>query len=602
MQTVNGHLNNMAQPDFSTLKEVQPDFSTLKEVAPTAAPVDNRSLGDKIWGGLVGATKAVGNALTSSEQEFGKDIAGAIIPHTEAQQKIEKARQLEQDTTQALVKHIQDLKAQGKDTSHAIETLKGIMEGGSSVQTDEQFNPAITKTGGEVIGDAAGVALDIASAGSYGAGAKGAKTGTLLTKEANLAARGAEAAKIAATAKNIEVGTKFGTQFLTEGGKPALSETLKEIGKKTVERAAVGAGTGYAYDVAGNLQEGKTGTEALKPGMGALTGGAVPVLIGGVQAGVAITKDTAPRFINSLIKPRQADFSYGKDPGRTVSEMGITGNNLPDFADNIRTAKNDIGREIGSIYSSPQNAGLAINAEDQISKIDDAIKEAAKGGKSNQAMVTTLQNIKDGLLYEHQVNADGVIEKVGTTPRDLSKLTPQEAFDLKKLVAEQTKFTGNPSDDKKVNTVLQNIYGSLKEKLNETVGVNNPEIKDLNQKFADLTSAEIATVHRNDIVRRADQISMPAKVGIGTGLATLVGTGGAIVPAAVIGLGAVGLDKALQSTAVKTRVAAWLGSESPSVITKMFKEHPEIATVLYRLLPKEASRFGKAPESKIQNK
>ena len=53
-------------------------------------------------------------------------------------------------------------------------------------------------------------------------------------------------------------------------------------------------------------------------------------------------KETAPRFINSLIKPKQADFSYGKNPGRTVSELGITGNNLSDFANNIHTEKNTI--------------------------------------------------------------------------------------------------------------------------------------------------------------------------------------------------------------------------------------------------------------------
>lgn len=564
------NINNLAAGSYSPVGQ------------PNVAPTEN--LSSSIWSKIAGVGKAVGNALTSSEQAFGSDIAAAssqILPKSvTGVGNIDKTNQTHQATIDSAIKGLHQAQQTGGDTKKWLTIIGQVT--GQPVNTIEDLYPALKKSNLQVVGDAAGVLLDILSAGSYGNAAKGAKTGQFLSSAANKAA--------------LAPGEAITKNIVESSIKPGLSNTLKSIGINTAERAAVGAGTGYAYDVAGNLTEGKTGAEALKPGFGALAGGALPVVIGGVRAGVAITKDTAPRFINSLIKPKTADFSYGKDPGRTVSELGITGNSLPDFEKNIHTAKQDIGEQIGSIYSSSQNANIKIDAADQLTKIDDAIKTAAKGGKGNQGVVTTLQNIKDALLYEHQVNPDGVIEKIGTQPRDLSALNPQEAFDLKKVVAEQTKFTGNPSDDKTVNSILKSIYGGIKEKLNDSVGVNNPEIIDLNQKFADLTSAELATRNRDLIVKRSDIISMPIKVGIVSSLlATAFTTGGVSIPVLLAGAGAASLDKALQSTAVKTRLAAWLGKQSPSTIAKILEKNPEIRTTLYRLVPKLFAQLGQKP-------
>lgn len=518
----------------------------------------------------VGLFGPIGNALTSSEQSFGQDIAGAasvVLPKSiTGQDKLDEAQQTHQNTINTAIQGLHQAQQSGGDTQKWLNIIGQVT--GQPVTTTADLYPALKKSNLQVVGDAAGTLLDILSAGSYGEAAKGAKTGELLAKTEKVA------------------------QPVV---KQTLGQTLKTIGVKTAERAGVGAGTGYAYDVSQNLQDGKMGTEAIKPGFGTLLGGVVPTLIGGVQAGVAISKDSAPRFINSLIKPKQADFSYGKDPGRTVSEMGITGNSLPDFANNIHTAKQDIGGQLGAIYSAPENAGIRIDANPEIAKLDAAISKAAKGGKENQGIVTALQNTKDALLYEHGVNADGVIEKIGTTPRDLSSLNPQETFDLKKVVAEQTKFTGKPSDDKTVNAVLKDIYGGLKEKLNTELGVNNPEITDLNQKYADLTSAELATRNRSAIMQRADMISAPMKSGgaAAAGIITALASGGTAIPAILAGAGAVGLEKALESTAVKTRVASWLGTAEPSAINKLIQQNPAIKETLYRLVPKLSSRLGK---------
>lgn len=543
---------------------IQPQVPTQPEVSIGSAGqslVPGSTLGSNLKalpGQALQAVKNVGNFFTGSEQGLGHNIAD-IITAPQAQQQASDSAHIDAEYLKTLIqlKRNAILKGDASAAQHYDSLIQNH-------QPTTYQAPSLPSTG-EVAGNLLGTAADVLSAGTYGKATAGMKAGEL-------------AGKVAPT-----VATPTAT---TLGGK------LADIGKQTAKNAGIGAGIGYAYDVAGNLQQGKTGSETFTPGMGTLTAGALPLVIGGVRAGSAISKESAPKFINSLIKPSQANFSYGKDPGRTVSELGITGNSLPDFATNIGKARQDIGAQLGAIYANPANASKTVDATDAIGRIDKAIADAAKGGKGNQGIVTALQNVKDGLLYEHSVNADGVIEKVGTQPRNLTNLNPQEAFALKDLVSQQTKFTGNPSDDKTVNTVLQSVYGDIKDKLNSAVGQNNPEVTKLNQQYADLTSAQLATQHRDAIVSRSNIISMPVKVGGATAIITALGTGGAAVPAILAGATVASLDKALESTAVKTRMAKWLGSQSPSTISKIVEKNPGIATTIKRLTPKVASQLG----------
>lgn len=545
--------------------------------APTSAPVQDNPTGVSVAGkplvgGLLGG-------MLSHEIGFGKEI-GAAVGAPQATQNFTQMSNQQNTNLQTAIQKVNELKAQGIDTSSAEAHIKQMIGTGGQGASASEVLPAVNDTPGQVLGNAAGTALDIASFGSYGKAASGAsflpQAGDILGKSGQLT----KALPVAAVAQATKL---------------PIWQTLKNIATKTAGRSAVGGAAGYGYDVSNNLSSGKTGGAAFQPGMGTLLGATVPLAIGGVQAGVALTKESAPRFINSLVKPSLANFAYGKDPGKTVSEMGITGNSLPDFAKNLDVAKQDVGAQIGAIISSPENAGITINATPEVAKIDAAIQEAAAGGKSNQSIVTALQNAKDALLYEHQVNADGVIEKTGTVPRDLSALSPQEAFDLKQLVASQTKFTGNPSDDKAVNAALQRVYGGIGDKLTSAVSVNNPEIIKLNEQYGGLTSAVLATTHRDQIVSRSNLISAPIKVGAAAGIITAVASGGAAIPAMLASVGAGVLDEALGSTAAKTRIASWLGSQSPSTVAKILQQNPAISTAIFRLVPKLASQFGQTP-------
>ena len=355
---------------------------------------------------MAGGARAVGDFFTQSEQAFGQDIAGglsAILPKSwTGVQQLDDATKSHLQNLDNLVKVIQ-IKEKNGDTA-GVAKWKGILQDEikSSPTSLTDLYPALKKTNWQVAGDAAGVLADILSAGTYGKAE--AETGKLLVKGGGVIENAATKIGIPTTEKVADVVVKT--------GKEALGQTLKTIGKETATRSAIGGATGYGYDVVNNMQEGKEGADMFKPGAGTVVGASLPLAIGVIRAGSAVTKDLAPRIVNSLIKPKTSDFAYGKDPGRTVSAMGITGNSLDDFGNDINKAKQEVGSELGKIYDNPANANVRINATDEISKIDKAIADAAEGGKNNQGIVDSLQNIKDSLLYGHAVNAEGQITKV----------------------------------------------------------------------------------------------------------------------------------------------------------------------------------------------
>jgi len=569
--------------DLTPIKQYNP-----KPITPVAQPEQKQGFLSK----TVGVLKGIGNAITSSEQALGQDIAASIGGNLFAKD-IAKQQQALSDADLNYVKTLKQLRDKAKVENKDISRYDNLLANYKTTtgQTISDLFPALNKTNMQVVGDIAGTTLDLLTAGTY----KGlATTGKLLTtaEKAAQATKAAQEAKALSNfATGIEVATKYGTKPLTGVVEKGLLETTKNIATKTAVTSAKGAGIGYGYDVAGNLQSGKTGADAVTPGFGTLIGGTLPVVGGLYKASAAVTKELAPRIIGSLVKPSLANFAYGARPDKVIVDMGITGNNLKDFGNNVYKARDLVGNDLGNIYSNSKNKDLLFNITDEVAKIDEEILKQAKGGKNNQNIVSTLQNVKDALLYEQGIDSAGNIVKKSNLPKNLTSIRTEDLFKLKQDIANQTRFTGNPSDDKTVNAILKNMYGGIKEKLNKAIEKNNPEIRKLNEQYAGLTSAELAINNREKIVQRQNLISMPIKVGSSAAIITAISTGGAAIPVILAGVGAGVLDKALGSTAIKTRLAKWMSSQKPSTVTKILEKNPAIKTVLFRVYPKLSSQL-----------
>jgi len=554
------------QKEIATLPKTEPTITPTTTPAPQ--PEEKKGFLAKVGSGL----KTVGNIITSSEQALGKSLGEAAAYVTGTGKKVEQANQSLLDTankTFELAKQTTDPARKQMLINQANEAAK---QAGSNLQT---VLPSSQKTAGQIYGEGLGVALDIGTAGALSSEAKSLKFMGAAEKALMAEQKAKQGLTVAqALAKNIE-----GTYKATTANK------LLGIGSNVAKTATKGAAIGYGYDVSQGLQEGESLSEAVKPGVGAAVGAAVPVAFGAKAALNVLKKEGAPRVINSLVKPLLKDFSYGKNPGRAVAEEGIVANSLEDLGAKISSSREKIGREISNQNSILEGKAL-LNLEGSFKPIDDAMEIAAKN--NNPTLLQRLQNVKDALTQNLTLGTDksGKPTIISNGAKELKNAKFSEAFTIKKDIGDMTQWTGNASDDKAVNAALKKVYGNVRKTYLETADKVSPEVgtklRTLSEKYADLTSAEVATKYRDKITERQNFLSLGNKAGAVGAVIAAVASGGTTIPVILAGISGAVLDKALASTAFKTRIARWMASESPGVLERFFAKNPQARNSIYK--------------------
>lgn len=539
---------------------------------PTAQPEEQKS---SFMSRLSGLVKSVGSALTTSEQKFGQALSTVVDKNT--LNTVDQTTKTEQDSQRSIIDAIQ------KETDPAKkQRLTDFLKANYTdyqAPTATDINPAFGMSNKEVLGAAAGTALDVVTAGALN---KAAQSGKILKA----------AAPVAQAVDN-----------LTTAGK-----VVKTI-KNTAKASAVGGTIGYGYDVANKLQDDESFSEAIKPGWGTALGAAIPLAFGARAIQKLGSKELATRINNSLIKPLLKDFRYGKNPGKTIAEMGLVANSQDELVTVLRTAKQQVGEQLGQVAKNleqqiSQANPVAIDLTKALSPLDDAIKQAATN--NDQTLINRIEQVKKALTQKLEAGLDEagntVIQSVGE--RELVGGF-DNALSLKRLVGSLTKWTGNPTEDKLINKALKEIYSSIDNTMLAEARKASPELasqfEKLNGQYADLLTGEIAAKHTYELTQRQNLVGLPVKVGTVTGVITALATGGAAVPAILAGIGAGALEKALSSTPVKTRVAAWLAKESPGVIEKLVQKNPKLKDVLYNTFVKENDLVDKKVLETIKN-
>lgn len=333
---------------------------------------------------------------------------------------------------------------------------------------------------------------------------------------------------------------QVGQAFLPTGAATALPKAASAlklgptIAKAVAPIAKIG---GLALEGGGmaGIQSGSASEAAKGATMSALLG------IGG-KALTSGAKKLSPKLVNSFFGSalKNKDIAYGQNPGRTITELGITARSAADLADELSAATEGLTSELNSTiskYSRTKTSDISNFTE----ALDQALNNANRAKKTNAPVIARLQNAKDDL-----------ISFVGDA--DLSKASPETIVGLKRLVGDLTKFTGAPSDDAVVNKALKGVYGKLKQNLNDAV----PESKKLSEQLSDLISAKNALKAKESKDLKSALMSFPIK----TGLANTLLSGGINIPSILLGVGAQAVENALSSAAVRTHLAKWM-SKAP---------------------------------------
>ncbi len=294
------------------------------------------------------STKKVGKFLTSAEQGFGESIAKGLDNTTVETAAVNIEGLSKQNTM--LLKTIKANEAAGKDSSALKREYNKnadlIEQNGGSIQ---EFSDSLP-SGKQLAGQAAQVGLDVLTAGTYGAGAKGAKSFQLLSKTVPKATKTLTTISPAVT-KVAEIASKP-SGILTKQG---------------VKNVAKGAGVGYGYDVSMNLQDDAEGTDILKPGAGTVIGAALPAVAEVRQS--FKNKGSLPpstRKVDKIIAKRESELSILESKYNNVRKV-------------VEKAKNK-GIEVKRILASTDLLNGAvddtghINTQNAMAELDDFIR------------------------------------------------------------------------------------------------------------------------------------------------------------------------------------------------------------------------------------
>lgn len=368
----------------------------------------------------------------------------------------------------------------------------------------------------------------------------------------------------------------------------------KAVGGGLKGAIAAGGLGGYMMEAGEKIQKG----EVPIPGTTTAIGAAIPPVVSGVGKGISKTVEVATktvpiRMMNSLVKPLLRDFSYGKNPGRVLAEEGLVANSFDDLVKKIPELRKNIGNRLGSVAERLDKVSAAkkikLDVSSAVTPIDDAMKEAAI--QNNQALVDKLAKVKKAITERLTLGVDEagqpIVESAGK--RNLSSIGFNDAIEIKREIGDMTKWTGNFSDDNAINSAQKKVWGRIKAIANSEAIKADPrlatEFRKLNEKYADITSADVAVKHRDKILERQNLLSMPAKFGLGGAALATVLSGGSIVPGIIAGASVGAIDKALGSTAVKTRIASWLAKASPKDIGLLQRKSPKVYEAMRARFP-----------------
>lgn len=440
--------NAKTSPIKMTQTQYDAKYKNILPTQPKPGPVKNLF---QTVGNVAGK---VGNALTSSEQTFGKGISTVFDKNTQntVNDISSQESQGQQNLLTAINKESDPTKKQTM-----IDFLKKNYGTDYKAPTATDINPAFGLSNKDVIGAAVGTGLDILSAGSYGEAAKGAETGKILTssdKIANLVGK---------------VGLDSTIKETTEqGAKTVAKQTAKQLFTKSAE----GAAQGYGYDVSQNLQNGKTGASILKPGVGTAAGLVTPFatkLIGSLAKGITgkltgAGTDVIDRAIKNPEAVQDAIKQYAKNPDQKM-----------ELVNQASEALSDLSKQKNEEYAS-QISNLKATKPIPKGIVTDTFTTAVKkfGGRIDENGELTFKN--SALTNTDKTNLTNAWNDI----KGWTDVTPQGMDTLRQNLGNNMKdfkVTGNP----RANVIL----GAVKTALTNTMKDSIPGYDKILSQYGD---------------------------------------------------------------------------------------------------------------------
>ncbi len=313
-----------------------------------------------------GFLQKLGDFFTGAEQGLGKEAAAAIgAPEATANET--QIADTQNKNVQIAIQKIKELKAQGIDTSSAEAHVQQILSNPDNGASASDVLPAVDDTPTQVAENAGGVALDVASFGTYG--------------------------KISKTAQ------------VAENAAPSVIEAAGKGVQTLAQRSERKAVTQIAQDVAPKLNAGQTASEiANKAGGTSRTG---------ILRRTVLNASKATQDIASTIRKMVPDFK----PGGALT-------------DNIEKTKTAVYDSVEKLASQVEKDGknIAIPFREITAKMDTAMKDPAVSialqDTGYERRVTSLKDEALNIMKKNGGNPSGILRSTQEFDNLVRKVFP----------------------------------------------------------------------------------------------------------------------------------------------------------------------------------
>ncbi len=252
------------------------------------ADVSNQEAADanSFWGKTKAFGKGLVQSIAPSESNLGRTLGALLYQGGKADKGLQEVASQGEDVKVNLIKTIREEEAKGNDTTRLKQAYNEQEKNVATINRTAKDLVQLPSTA-KVAGQIGGTALDLATAGTYSKAKTGAmSTGRLFTQT--------PAVKAAAVAV----------------GAPELAAVANQTARglfslRGAGNIGVGAGTGYASDVALGLQgergEEREGARAFIPGLGTLLGATLPTVAETAQT-VRNVSDPVPSIVEKRMR------------------------------------------------------------------------------------------------------------------------------------------------------------------------------------------------------------------------------------------------------------------------------------------------------------
>jgi len=326
---------------------------------------------------------------------------------------------------------------------------------------------------------------------------------------------------------------------------------VASVGEKLIHLAKVATLEGSIF---GGVTAIQTAGDVGETGTAAVIGASFP-LVGALlkPIGKFIAQKLPSRLINSLIKPPQKEFLFGKNPGAAIANEKITANTLEGLLTKTRAKLIQLSDELTDHVKDIKGN---VNAETIINNILNSEAGKIVDEQGRNRLLAVLDDIfkktefKNGKFIQTGVN-------------DLTKLTAEELRALQQKIGKLTQWTGQ-AYEKQPNAVLSKIYTTLGKELDNLA----PGSKVLQQRIANLLGATKSIESRVATASRLAQLGLMGSIagtaGFVTGEGKLDQATRALIGFTLIKVGA--------SPAVKSRVASALANATMKELPEVLKQ------------------------------